>query len=78
MRKAVIREADVVVTTLSGCGVDVYAVCMESFMAKKKSRGRAEEDFFSAVVIDEAGQVNHLFLRNWDQKCSVCYPVCQF
>ena len=58
IRKAIIREADIVVTTLSGCGGDVYAACMETFMAKRKTRGPSDDGFFSAVVIDEAGQVN--------------------
>nr|XP_024386396.1 uncharacterized protein LOC112287553 isoform X3 [Physcomitrium patens]XP_024386398.1 uncharacterized protein LOC112287553 isoform X3 [Physcomitrium patens] len=59
MRRAVIREADVVLTTLSGSGADVYSACMETFVPVKKFGGRKdvpEDDFFSAVVIDEAGQ----------------------
>jgi superfamily I DNA and/or RNA helicase len=57
IRKAIIREADVFVTTLSGCGGDIYAICMETFRENKKSQGASDDGFFSAVVIDEAGQV---------------------
>ena len=49
-----------VLTTLSGCGADVYIACMETFVPAKKFQPRKEapeDDFFSAVVIDEAGQV---------------------
>ncbi|KAG0553297.1 hypothetical protein KC19_12G000100 [Ceratodon purpureus] len=59
MRRTIIREADVVLTTLSGCGADVYHACMERFIPAKKFQPRkevVEDDFFSAVVIDEAGQ----------------------
>lgn len=60
IRRAVIREADVVLATLSTCGADVYSACMENFVPLKKyqpRKGDTEDDFFSAVVIDEAGQV---------------------
>jgi len=59
IRRAVIREADVVFATLNTCGADVYSACMENFVPGKKYQPRrdAEDDFFSAVVIDEAGQV---------------------
>lgn len=59
IRRAVIREADVVLATLNTCGADVYSACMENFVPAKKYQPRkdAEDDFFSAVVIDEAGQV---------------------
>lgn len=49
-----------VLATLSGSGADVYTACMETFVPAKKFQPRkvvAEDDFFSAVVIDEAGQV---------------------
>lgn len=55
IRKQIIRQADVVVTTLSGCGGDIYTVCMESIVGAKKHKP-AQECFFDAVVIDEAGQ----------------------
>ena len=60
MRRTVVREADVVLSTLSGCGADVYHACMEKFVPAKKFQPRKEvleDDFFSAVVIEEAGQV---------------------
>ncbi|XP_024540869.1 uncharacterized protein LOC9647084 isoform X1 [Selaginella moellendorffii] len=44
-----IRDADIVLTTLGGCGGDVYAACMDT--SEKDT-----ELFFDAVVIDEAGQ----------------------
>ncbi|KAL3682269.1 hypothetical protein R1sor_000291 [Riccia sorocarpa] len=57
IRKEIIKQADVVVTTLSGCGGDIYTVCMESIVGAKKNKGvPSEECFFDAVVIDEAAQ----------------------
>lgn len=80
MRRAVIREADVVLTTLSGSGADVYSACMETFVPVKKFGGRKdvpEDDFFSAVVIDEAGQVVSRPLLGFTAVLSVyvCYKL---
>lgn len=48
-----------VFATLSTCGADVYNACMENFVPAKKYQPRkdSEDDFFNAVVIDEACQV---------------------
>ncbi|XP_057825136.2 uncharacterized protein LOC131037116 isoform X2 [Cryptomeria japonica] len=55
LRRAIIREAEVVVTTLSGCGGDIYSACIES--ASRNRNGKAAGDsLFDAVVIDEAAQ----------------------
>ncbi|XP_038985729.1 uncharacterized protein LOC103713146 isoform X2 [Phoenix dactylifera] len=55
IRKSILREAEIVVTTLSGCGGDIYGVCSES-----ASCGRfgnfSEQTLFDVVVIDEAAQ----------------------
>ncbi|KAG1331997.1 hypothetical protein COCNU_02G019650 [Cocos nucifera] len=55
IRKSILREAEIVVTTLSGCGGDIYGVCSES-----ASNGRfgnfSEQILFDVVVIDEAAQ----------------------
>lgn len=56
LRKSILREAEIVVTTLSGCGGDLYEVCYES--ASNSSSGRfLDQCFFDVVVIDEAAQV---------------------
>ncbi|XP_058780353.1 uncharacterized protein LOC131653997 isoform X3 [Vicia villosa] len=55
LRKSILREAEIVVTTLSGCGGDLYGVCSER-MLSSKFRGPSEHTLFDAVVIDEAAQ----------------------
>lgn len=55
-RKAILKEAEIVVTTLSGCGGDLYGVCSES-MSSHKFIVASENTLFDAVVIDEAAQV---------------------
>lgn len=57
LRKSILREAEIVVTTLSGCGGDLYGVCAES-MSSHKFGSPSEHILFDAVVIDEAAQVN--------------------
>jgi senataxin len=44
------------VTTLSGCGGDIYGVCSETASAKKYGNF-SEQALFDVVVIDEAAQV---------------------
>lgn len=56
LRKSILREAEIVVTTLSGCGGDLYGVCSES-MSSHKFSSPSEHTLFDAVVIDEAAQV---------------------
>ncbi|KAJ4826197.1 hypothetical protein Tsubulata_023786 [Turnera subulata] len=55
LRKAILREAEIVVTTLSGCGGDLFGVCSES-MSSSKFGNPSEHTLFDAVVIDEAAQ----------------------
>lgn len=55
LRKSILREAEIVITTLSGCGGDLYAVCSESMSTHKFSTS-SESSLFDAVVIDEAAQ----------------------
>ncbi|KAL8043652.1 hypothetical protein ABFX02_09G128046 [Erythranthe guttata] len=54
-RMAILKEAEIVVTTLSGCGGDLYGVCSES-TAGHKFINASENTLFDAVVIDEAAQ----------------------
>ncbi|XP_042048025.1 uncharacterized protein LOC121794091 isoform X1 [Salvia splendens] len=54
-RNAILKEAEVVVTTLSGCGGDLYGVCSES-TSSHKFINASETTLFDAVVIDEAAQ----------------------
>jgi senataxin len=56
LRKSILMEAQIVVTTLSGCGGDLYGVCSERILCSK-FRGPSEHTLFDAVVIDEAAQV---------------------
>lgn len=56
LRKTILREAEIVVTTLSGCGGDLYGVCSES-ISSFKFGNPSESTLFDAVVIDEAAQV---------------------
>lgn len=60
LRKSILREAEIVVSTLSGCGGDLYGVCAESMLSCKFG-SPSENTLFDAVVIDEAAQVS-LFL----------------
>ncbi|KAF7814641.1 helicase SEN1-like [Senna tora] len=55
LRKSILREAEIVVTTLSGCGGDLYGVCSETMLSSKFG-GPSEHTLFDAVVIDEAAQ----------------------
>ncbi|XP_027122644.1 uncharacterized protein [Coffea arabica] len=55
LRRAILKEAEVVVTTLSGCGGDLYGVCAESILSHKFSSS-TESTLFDAVVVDEAAQ----------------------
>ncbi|KAG5237987.1 P-loop containing nucleoside triphosphate hydrolases superfamily [Salix suchowensis] len=55
LRKSILKEAEIVVTTLSGCGGDLYVVCSES-MSSYKFACPSEHTLFDAVVIDEAAQ----------------------
>lgn len=55
-RNAILKEAEIVVTTLSGCGGDLYGVCSES-TSSQKFNNASETTLFDAVVIDEAAQV---------------------
>lgn len=56
LRKTILREAEIVVTTLSGCGGDLYGVCSES-ISSFKFGNPSESTLFDAAVIDEAAQV---------------------
>ncbi|KAA8541523.1 hypothetical protein F0562_022675 [Nyssa sinensis] len=55
LRKSILREAEIVVTTLSGCGGDLYGVCSESSSSHRFGNS-SEHTLFDAVVIDEAAQ----------------------
>ncbi|GAV59440.1 AAA_11 domain-containing protein/AAA_12 domain-containing protein [Cephalotus follicularis] len=55
LRRSILREAEIVVTTLSGCGGDLYGVCSESISSSKLANP-SEHTLFDAVVIDEAAQ----------------------
>ncbi|XP_065864126.1 uncharacterized protein [Euphorbia lathyris] len=55
MRKSILKEAEIVVTTLSGCGGDLFEVCSES-ISSCKFGNPPEHTLFDAVVIDEAAQ----------------------
>ncbi|XP_042505468.1 uncharacterized protein LOC122082032 isoform X2 [Macadamia integrifolia] len=55
LRKSILKEAEIVVTTLSGCGGDLYGVCSESLLSHKFGSS-SEHTLFDAVVIDEAAQ----------------------
>uniref|UniRef100_I1QQ37 Uncharacterized protein n=1 Tax=Oryza glaberrima TaxID=4538 RepID=I1QQ37_ORYGL len=56
VRKSILGEAEIVVTTLSGCGGDIYSVCSETASANKFVNF-SEHALFDVVVIDEAAQV---------------------
>eukprot|EP00268_Persea_americana_P037562 TRINITY_DN37215_c0_g2_i2.p1 TRINITY_DN37215_c0_g2~~TRINITY_DN37215_c0_g2_i2.p1 ORF type:complete len:1526 (-),score=349.56 TRINITY_DN37215_c0_g2_i2:2418-6917(-) len=55
LRKTILREAEVVVTTLSGCGGDIYGVCYEP-ISNPRFGNSSEHFLFDAVIIDEAAQ----------------------
>lgn len=55
LRKSILKEAEIVVTTLSGCGGDLYGVCSESISGFKFGNP-SENTLFDAVIIDEAAQ----------------------
>ncbi|KAL4205316.1 hypothetical protein AMTRI_Chr01g114000 [Amborella trichopoda] len=55
MRKLILKEAEVVVTTLSGCGGDLYITCTES-ISRSRYGSPSEDSLFDAVLIDEAAQ----------------------
>ncbi|XLU25568.1 uncharacterized protein [Arachis hypogaea] len=55
LRKSILMEAEIVVTTLSGCGGDLYGVCSETMLSSKFG-GPSELTLFDAIVIDEAAQ----------------------
>ncbi|CAA0829521.1 P-loop containing nucleoside triphosphate hydrolases superfamily protein [Striga hermonthica] len=55
LRTAILKEAEIVVTTLSGCGGDVYTVCSEH-TSGHKFINVSENALFDALVIDEAAQ----------------------
>jgi len=55
LRRDIIREAEIVVTTLSGCGGDIYSACIE-LVSQNKNVKSVGDALFDAVVIDEAGQ----------------------
>ncbi|KZV27524.1 hypothetical protein F511_04575 [Dorcoceras hygrometricum] len=54
-RAAILKEAEIVVTTLSGSGGDLYGVCSESISGQNFNSSH-ESSLFDAVVIDEAAQ----------------------
>ncbi|KHG27459.1 Helicase SEN1 [Gossypium arboreum] len=55
LRKSILKEAEIIVTTLSGCGGDLYGVCAET-ISSFKFGNPSEHTLFDAVVIDEAAQ----------------------
>lgn len=55
LRKSILKEAQIVVTTLSGCGGDLYGVCSDS-ITNYKFGCPSEYTLFDAVIIDEAAQ----------------------
>lgn len=56
LRKTVLREAEIVVTTLSGSGGDLYEVCSEN-MPNHRFGSPSEHNLFDAIIVDEAAQV---------------------
>ncbi|XP_078433844.1 P-loop containing nucleoside triphosphate hydrolases superfamily protein [Wolffia australiana] len=55
VRRSILQEAEVVVTTLSGCGGDLYSACFD-FSAQNRLGDSRECSLFDAVIIDEAAQ----------------------
>ena len=81
LRRSILREAEIVVTTLSGCGGDLYAACFES-SSNGKGANMCEQNLFDAVVIDEAAQVCVLVLLFCSVillfflvSCDRCFPL---
>jgi superfamily I DNA and/or RNA helicase len=56
VRKSILGEAEIIVTTLSGCGGDIYGICSENASSNKYGKF-SENALFDVVVIDEAAQV---------------------
>lgn len=71
-RNAILKEAEIVVTTLSGCGGDLYGVCSESTSSHKFSNA-SETTLFDAVVIDEAAQVLSFPFQVLSHLCNLLY-----
>ncbi|KAK1365540.1 hypothetical protein POM88_041101 [Heracleum sosnowskyi] len=55
LRKSILKEAEIVATTLRGRGGDLYAVCAESISSHKFGSPN-KHTLFDAIVIDEAAQ----------------------
>ncbi|KAI5072739.1 hypothetical protein GOP47_0013117 [Adiantum capillus-veneris] len=55
LKRNIIRRAEVVVATLSGCGGDVYSACIDKSGRRRQLR-TLDDGLFDAVVIDEAAQ----------------------
>ncbi|XP_062193349.1 uncharacterized protein LOC133896754 isoform X2 [Phragmites australis] len=55
VRRSILGEAEIIVTTLSGCGGDIYGVCSETASSNKYGNF-SEHALFDVVVIDEAAQ----------------------
>ncbi|TVU10094.1 hypothetical protein EJB05_43602 [Eragrostis curvula] len=55
VRKSILGEAEIIVTTLSGCGGDIYGICSENASSNKYGNF-SEHALFDVVVIDEAAQ----------------------
>ncbi|CAL9102821.1 unnamed protein product [Musa textilis] len=55
IRKSILKEAEIVITTLSGCGGDIYGVCSESASSNRFGKF-SEQNLFDIVIIDEAAQ----------------------
>lgn len=60
VRKQILMDAQIVLTTLSGAGGDLYSVCSEAASAGKFGN-ISENTLFDVVVIDEAAQVSQGF-----------------
>lgn len=56
IRKSILMEAEILVSTLSGCGGDIYSVCSESASSNRFGKF-SEQSLFDVVIIDEAAQV---------------------
>jgi superfamily I DNA and/or RNA helicase len=56
VRKSILGEAEIIVTTLSGCGGDIYGICSENASSNRYGIF-SENALFDVVVIDEAAQV---------------------
>jgi superfamily I DNA and/or RNA helicase len=57
VRKQILMDAQIVLTTLSGAGGDLYSVCSEA-ASSGKFGNVSENTLFDVVVIDEAAQVS--------------------